>query len=226
MAARPAEASEFTYKYANNLPSSHPMNQRASQAADKIKAETNGRVQIDIFPNGELGSDTSMLSQLRSGAIEFFTLSGPILSILVPAASINGIGFAFTDYDAVWQAMDGDLGAYVRAEIEKADLIAMEKIWDNGFRQITSSSKPIATPDDLREFKNPRSGEPALDIDVQGLQCGADKPQLLRNLFRAEERSCRGPGEPAGGHFDGEALRGAEILLPDQPHVGRLLVPR
>ena len=36
------------------------------------------------------------MSQLRSGAIEFFTLSGPILSILVPVASINGIGFAFT----------------------------------------------------------------------------------------------------------------------------------
>lgn len=149
----PAQAAEFTYKYANNLPPSHPMNRRASEAAEKIKAETSGRVQIDIFPNGELGSDTSMLSQLRSGAIEFFTLSGPILSILVPVASINGIGFAFDDYDAVWRAMDGELGAYIRAQIEKADLVAMEKIWDNGFRQITSSSKPIGTPDDLREFK-------------------------------------------------------------------------
>ena len=69
-----------------------------------------------------------MLSRLRSGAIEFFTLSGPILSMLVPVASINGIGFAFTDYAAVSKAMDGDLGAYVRAQIEKADLVAMEKI--------------------------------------------------------------------------------------------------
>jgi tripartite ATP-independent transporter DctP family solute receptor len=129
------------------------MNQRAYQAAEKIKAETNGRLQIDIFPNGELGSDTSMLSQLRSGAIEFFTLSGPILSILVPVASINGIGYAFSGYEAVWNAMDGDLGAYVRSQIEKADLIAMEKIWDNGFRQITSSTKPIVSPSDLQDFK-------------------------------------------------------------------------
>jgi tripartite ATP-independent transporter DctP family solute receptor len=129
------------------------MNQRALQAAEKIRAESKGRMQINIFPAGQLGSDTSMLSQLRSGAIEFFTLSGPILSILVPVASINGMGFAFTDYEAVWRAMDGDLGAYVRAQIEKADLIAMEKIWDNGFRQITSSTRPIATPDDLRDFK-------------------------------------------------------------------------
>jgi tripartite ATP-independent transporter DctP family solute receptor len=150
---RRAEATEVTYKYANNLASSHPMNQRAFQAAEKIRADSNGRMQIDIFPEGQLGSDTSMLSQLRSGAIEFFTLSGPILSILVPVASINGIAFAFPDYQAVWRAMDGDLGAYVRAQIEKADLVAMEKIWDNGFRQITSSSKPITSPDDLHDFR-------------------------------------------------------------------------
>jgi tripartite ATP-independent transporter DctP family solute receptor len=150
---RPAQAAEFTYKYANNLPTGHPMNQRAADAAQKIKTETNGRVQVDIFPNGELGSDTSMLSQLRSGAVEFFTLSGPILSILVPVASINGIGFAFADYDAVWRAMDGELGEYVRSQIARTDLVAMDKIWDNGFRQITSSTKPIITPDDLRNFK-------------------------------------------------------------------------
>ena len=150
---RPAGAAEFTYKYANNLPTTHPLNQRAAEAADKIRTETGGRVQIDIFPHGELGSDTSMLSQLRAGAIDFLTLSGPILSILVPDASINGIAFAFADYDAVWRAMDGQLGAFVRAQIEKADLIAMEKIWDNGFRQITASTKPINTPADLRDFK-------------------------------------------------------------------------
>lgn len=150
---RPAGAAEFTYKYANNLPTTHPLNQRAAEAAAKIRTETGGRVQIDIFPHGELGSDTSMLSQLRAGAIDFFTLSGPILSILVPEASINGIAFAFPNYDAVWRAMDGELGAFVRAQIEKADLVAMEKIWDNGFRQITTSTKPINTPADLRDFR-------------------------------------------------------------------------
>ena len=90
--------------------------------ADAIRAETKGRVDIQIFPNNQLGSDTDMLSQVRSGGIEFFTLSGLILSTLVPAASITGIGFAFTDYDAVWKAMDGDLGAYVRGQIAKAGL--------------------------------------------------------------------------------------------------------
>jgi tripartite ATP-independent transporter DctP family solute receptor len=148
-----AQSAEFSYKYANNLPLTHPMNTRAREMADAIKAETGGRVEIQIFPSNQLGSDTDMLSQLRSGGIEFFTLSGLILSTLVPAASINGVGFAFPDYDSVWKAMDGELGTYVRGQIAKANLVAMDKIWDNGFRQTTSSTKPINTPDDFKGFK-------------------------------------------------------------------------
>jgi tripartite ATP-independent transporter DctP family solute receptor len=150
---RRAAAAEFTYKYANNTPADHPMNVRAREAAEKIKAETNGRVVIEVFPNNQLGGDTDMLSQVRSGALEFFTLSGLILATLVPVASINGIGFAFKDYGQVWPAMDGELGAFVRGQAEKAGLVAMEKIWDNGYRQITSSTKPIQTPEDLKGFK-------------------------------------------------------------------------
>ncbi len=147
------QTAEFSYKYANNLPLTHPMNARAKEMADAIRAETKGRVDIQIFPNNQLGSDTDMLSQVRSGGIEFFTLSGLILSTLVPVAAINGMGFAFPSYETVWRAMDGELGTYVRAQIAKSNLVAMEKPWDNGFREITASTKPITGPNDLKDFK-------------------------------------------------------------------------
>ena len=150
---RPAAAAEFTYKYANNLPASHPLNLRANEAVARIAAGTDGRVEIRVFPNNQLGSDTDTLSQLRSGAVELFTLSGLILSTLVPAASINGVGFAFKNYDQVWAAMDGKLGAYVRAEVAKRGLLAMDRMWDNGYRQTTTSTKPITVPDDFRGMK-------------------------------------------------------------------------
>ena len=150
---RPARAAEFSLKLANNAPLTHPQTVRQQEAIDRIRAATNGQVDIQLFPNNQLGSDTDMLSQLRSGAIDFFTLSGLIVATLVPAASINGIGFAFKDYDTVWKAMDGKLGAHVRSEIDKRGLIAMDKMWDNGFRQITSSTHPIKTPADLKGFK-------------------------------------------------------------------------
>ena len=148
-----AQTADFSYKYANNLPDSHPMNARAKEMAAAIKSETKGRFDLQIFPNNQLGSDTDMLSQIRSGGVEFFTLSGLILATLVPAASINGIGFAFPDYPTVWKAMDGDLGAHIRGEIKKSGLEVMDKIWDNGFRQTTSSTKPINGPDDFKGFK-------------------------------------------------------------------------
>ena len=149
-----AQSAEFSYKFANNLPESHPLVARAREMSAAIKTETNGRFDLQVFPNNQLGSDTDVLSQVRSGGVEFFTLSGLILATLVPAASINGIGFAFPDYPTVWKAMDGELGAYARGQIEGAGLVVMEKIWDNGFRQITSSSsRQLNSVDDLKGFK-------------------------------------------------------------------------
>jgi tripartite ATP-independent transporter DctP family solute receptor len=110
-------------------------------------------VDIQVFPNSQLGGDTDMLSQLRTGAIQMFNLSGLILSTFVPLASINGIGFAFKDYDQVWGAMDGALGALIRGTIAKSGLYALAAMWDNGYRQITSSTHPINAPDDLKGFK-------------------------------------------------------------------------
>jgi len=150
---RPAHAAEFSYKYANNAPVTHPLAIRTTEAAARIKEKTSGKVEIQVFPNNQLGSDTDMLSQLRSGALEFFTLSGLILSTLVPVASINGVGFAFKDYGQVWPAMDGALGTLVRGEIAKRGLYAFAKMYDNGYREITSATKPVKTPEDLSGFK-------------------------------------------------------------------------
>jgi tripartite ATP-independent transporter DctP family solute receptor len=149
----PANAAEFSYKYANNSPVTHPLNIRTTEAAARVLEKTSGKVEIKVFPNNQLGSDTDMLSQLRSGALEFFTLSGLILSTLVPVASINGVGFAFKDYSQVWPAMDGALGTLVRGEIAKRGLYAFAKVYDNGYRQITSANKPVKTPEDLSGFK-------------------------------------------------------------------------
>ena len=150
---RRARAAEFTYKYCNNMVVTHPTNIRAAEMAEAIKRDSGGRLEIQIFPNNQLGGDTDVLSQLRAGAVQFFSLSGLILATLVPSASISGIGFAWKDYKEVWPAMDGNLGKFIRDEIAKVNLYALEKIWDNGFRQITSSTRPILTPDDLKGFK-------------------------------------------------------------------------
>jgi tripartite ATP-independent transporter DctP family solute receptor len=151
--SRRANAAEFTYKFATGQDPSHPVNKRAQEAIDRIREATGGRLEIKLFPANQLGSDTDLLSQIRNGGVEFFNQANTVLSTLVPAAGIVNTGFAFHDYSEVWKAMDGPLGAYVRAQIEKVGLLAMSKPWDNGFRNVTTSTKPVKNPDDLKGMK-------------------------------------------------------------------------
>src|SRR6195952_2858309 len=148
-----ARAAEFVFKYGNNVPETYPLNVRVSQAAERIRAATNGRFDLQIFPAGQLGTDTDMLSQVRSGAIDFYTASGLVLSTLVPLTAINALGFAFRDYTQVWPAMDGKLGTAIRARIDAAGLHAIDKIFDIGFREVSSSTHPITAPDSFKGFK-------------------------------------------------------------------------
>lgn len=154
VAPLPASAeAKYALKYATNVASNNPLNIRLSEAIARIKQETDGAVAIELFSDGQLGSDTDMLSQLRSGALEMMTLSSVILSTLVPSCAIVGVGFAFPSYDAIWAAMDGDLGARLRADMAKAGIFAQSRVWDLSFKELTSSNRPIRTPEDLKGFK-------------------------------------------------------------------------
>ena len=67
-------------KIGTNVQNNHSIFIRLTEAADAIRKETDGRVNVRIFPNGQLGSDTDMLSQVRSGGLEFFTVPGVVLA--------------------------------------------------------------------------------------------------------------------------------------------------
>jgi len=148
-----AQGESLKLKLGNDLPATHSLNVRLREAVDAISAETNGRVAISVFPNNQLGGDSDMMSQVRSGALEMATFPGAVLSTLIPSASLPALGFAFTNYGEVWAAMDGEVGHYIRRGIEKLNLVPFDATWDNGFRQITTSTHPIQTPGDLKNFK-------------------------------------------------------------------------
>ena len=151
MVARAAR--KISLKYGTNVPVSNPLNVRLQEAFDRIGKETDGGVEIRLFADNQLGSDAAMINQLRSGALEMYSASGTIISTLVPPAAITGIGFAWKDEAQVYAAVDGDLGAYVRSELGKAELVAMPRCWDVSFKTMTSSTMPIKGPDDLKGFK-------------------------------------------------------------------------
>jgi TRAP-type transport system periplasmic protein len=147
-------AAEFEFKLGVNTPETHPLTIRLVEAARAVGSQSGGRLNITVFPNSQLGGDPEMLSQLRAGGIDLLAAPSLTLSILVPLSGLPSIGFAFPGYDKVWAAMDGGLGDFVRDAIAKTGITPMKKVWDNGFRQITSSSsRQINSVEDLKGFK-------------------------------------------------------------------------
>ncbi len=154
LVARYAHAAEYTWKFAHTSPQTFPFHIRLVEAVAQINKESNGLMDLQVFPDAQLGGDNDLLSQARQGAVEFCQPTGQIFSSILPVTAISALGFAWSDYAKVWPAMDGELGAYVRAQIAaKSGLVAMDRMWDLGFRQITTSSKPIKNAADLVGLK-------------------------------------------------------------------------
>ena len=148
-----AEA-EYSLKLAHATPVDDPFSKRLVEAADVIKQESEGKVELLVFPNSQLGSDNQAISQVRSGAIDFCRPTGQLLSSILPVAAANALGFVWSSYDQIWPAMDGDLGAFLRAQVAaKAGMVLMPRMWDLGFRQISTSNRPVKTAEDLVGLK-------------------------------------------------------------------------
>jgi tripartite ATP-independent transporter DctP family solute receptor len=148
-----ARAAEFTFKVAHPLAATHPTNIRLKEAADLILKDSDGRLELRLFPNGQLGGEVDLLNQVRSGAVEMFVIGGLVISAVVPLAALDGTGFAFKNYTKAWPAVDGKLGEFIRAALINANIYAPATAWDLGFRQVTSSVKPIKTVDDIAGMK-------------------------------------------------------------------------
>jgi len=148
-----AQGAKHSLKVGGQFQATHPASVAMEEACAEIRKESNGQVDIHFFPNAQLGSDAAMLQQVRQGVLDMMTASGIAMQVVSPVAGISGIAFAFPDYTQVWQALDGDLGAEIRAGLEKVGMYAFPKCLDSGFRDVTTSTKPINTADDFKNFK-------------------------------------------------------------------------
>ena len=88
LALAQGKAPEFKFKLGTDLPVTHSVNVRLKEAIATIQSETNGRVAIELFPNNQLGSDSDMMSQIRSGALDLVVIDS--VAALVPRAEIEG----------------------------------------------------------------------------------------------------------------------------------------
>jgi tripartite ATP-independent transporter DctP family solute receptor len=176
----PAGAAEFSYKWANGYTVTHPVTRAMRTAVEAILRDSGGRLEIKLYPANQLGSEASMLLQLRQGALEFMTIAES-LSQVIPEVGIGSIPFAFSRYQQAWSAMDGALGAFVQSAIRKGGLYAFPTTFDSGFRQVSNNSRPIAKPEDLKglKFRVPQSPVNVSTFKALGAEAVALSPADL-----------------------------------------------
>jgi tripartite ATP-independent transporter DctP family solute receptor len=148
-----AQGARHRLKFADDVPSYHPLSIHVRSANKRILNESGGLIDIRMFTDSRMGNDQLMLKEVRGGTIDFLMLPPLALARQAPVAAISAVGFAFHDYKAVWAAMDGALGALVRGAAERLGLHVFDKMWDNGYHQVTSGSHPITASQDLKQFK-------------------------------------------------------------------------
>ncbi|WP_287746494.1 TRAP transporter substrate-binding protein [Methylobacterium sp.] len=163
-----AQAAVARMSMGSPMPQAHPASTCLVEALDAIRADSKGQIDITLYPDSQLGSELSMQSQLRSGAIAFTLTSVSSLQTLVPLAGIPGVAYAFSSYEPLWAALDGGpLSERIRDALGKFGLRAF-RVVDNGFRDVITSVRPITAV-----------------ADLQGLKIRVPPSPLLTSLFRA-----------------------------------------
>jgi tripartite ATP-independent transporter DctP family solute receptor len=153
---RNIQAADFKLRQFHNQPADSPLHKRLVEMWAAVKTETGGRVDVATFADNDQlsGSDPAALKMLVDGELDFFTLNGGLIGTVVPAVNVQGIPFAFRDEAQVYKAIDGDLGAHLANEMAAKGIYAVPRAcFENGFRQITCSVRPIRTVDDLKGIK-------------------------------------------------------------------------
>jgi len=144
-----ARAAAISLKHNHNLPVESPLHKRATEMWAAIRAETSGRVDVQITRGGDAGLD-----MLVDGGLAFMTLAGNGLASLVPPFDVQATPYSFKNPQQVYAALDGDLGAYLQQEARAKGVYAVPGgCFENGMHQITSTSKPIRTASDLRGMR-------------------------------------------------------------------------
>jgi tripartite ATP-independent transporter DctP family solute receptor len=183
--ARPAFAAPVTFKWAHATQDAHPLAVNAARVRDEVAARSGGRLAIELFGNNVLGGDPSMLSQVRTGAIQMYSGYGGAYESIAPLAGIDGIGFAFRSQAQALAAFDGPLGALVRQQIdERGGLVTFERAWVNGFRQITTGTRPIVVVDDLRGLRI-RTPSAAIWVDLFRTLGASPTPIAANEMYTA-----------------------------------------
>ncbi|TKT74535.1 TRAP transporter substrate-binding protein [Aquamicrobium sp. LC103] len=162
---------------------------------EALKERTGGELGLQLFPNGVLGSDSTMINAVRAGTLDIMVTGNPFFTGLVPQLNVLDLPFLFKDRDHVAAVLDGEIGDELRAGFAEAGLVALAT-WETGWRNVTNSRRPVNKPEDLHGLKI-RTTPNHAHIKAFVLLGAAPTPMAFTELFTAlEMRSIDGQENP------------------------------
>lgn len=121
--------------------------------ADWVKEQTQGRVEIRLYPNETLGDNTDMAQQLVTGQLDAMMMPQGVEATYAPKIATLGLPFLFSSYEQAWAVMDDpEIAAGLTKGLEDYNLVQLA-FWENGMRQLTNSVREINAPADVAGLK-------------------------------------------------------------------------
>ncbi|MCK2045673.1 MULTISPECIES: TRAP transporter substrate-binding protein [Chromohalobacter] len=147
LAAPFATAADYTLKFGHLANEENIWNKAAERFKKVVEEESDGRIDVQIFPNEQLGTEMEVINSIQLGTADM-TITGESLQNWAPKAAMMAVPYAFRDSEHLRKAVEGDIGKQIEQQIEeKAGLVPIA--WfERGPRELTSN-QPIKKPSDL-----------------------------------------------------------------------------
>ncbi|MBI2001056.1 MAG: TRAP transporter substrate-binding protein [candidate division NC10 bacterium] len=160
--AMPAHAQQkIVIKGQHTLAESHPYHLGMAFFAKRIAEKTNGRIQVDLFPNGQLGFERDAIEGFAVGTTQLTVTSTAALASFVQEIQVLDLWFLFRDPGHMYRVLDGPLGDRFKDRVAQSGKgMRVLSWWDGGIRDIYTNKKPVRSLEDLkgmkiRTFENP-----------------------------------------------------------------------
>ena len=143
---------EYVFSYADNQTGNYPTVQAARRFADQVNRETDGRIEIRVYPNAELGDEVSAVQQVSYGGIDFCRCSLSNLSDYSEETLVLQLPYLYEDRDHMWRVLDGEIGEQVKDSFQESGMVALS--WfDAGVRNFYTTDEAIRCLEDMQGMK-------------------------------------------------------------------------
>lgn len=131
---------------------SHIYNLAAERFGEIVADKSGGELEVQVFPAAQLGSERDMVEGLQLGSLEMtLTSTGP-MGNFVPQVKLFNLPFLFKDRESCYRVLDGEIGTQIADRFVKIGIRSLGW-YENGFRNITNSQRPITSPADMDGLK-------------------------------------------------------------------------